>query len=116
MFLLQVFLGGAAGALTRFGFELLFGFWYLGLVNLLGAWLLGLLHRRLENGTKRMAFWATGFAGSFTTMSAVSVLQAQYPALASGPALVLLLGILAYWIGRRGFGARAQGGERGESQ
>lgn len=103
MLILLVFLGGALGALARFGFELLFGFWYLGVVNLLGAWLLGVLHRRLTAGSREMAFWATGFAGSFTTMSAISVLQAEYPGLATPPAVVLLLlGLAAYGLGLRG--------------
>lgn len=117
--LLAVFLGGAIGSVLRV-------FVYQGaegnsltepetaliattIVNLVGAMFLGHIH---AVGSKRSlewsGFWGTGLAGGFTTMSGLTlVTQAEN----LGPfgngavfwlavALQLLIGVLAYWLGR----------------
>ena len=80
-----IFLGGALGAMTRYmlmevaiiNFPSELGqLVSLFVVNILGAYLLGLTvrHPYFTAGCKNL--WGTGFAGGFTTMSGVTVLMA----------------------------------------
>lgn len=78
-----VFLGGAIGSMLRHVLhDYIAGFFEfpqseiiaLSVVNLLGSYFLGLVIRHpLFFGNMRQAFFGTGFAGGFTTMSAVTM-------------------------------------------
>lgn len=78
-----VFLGGAIGSMLRHVLhDYIAGFFEfpqseiiaLSVVNLLGSYFLGLVTRHpLFFGNTRQAFFGTGFAGGFTTMSAVTM-------------------------------------------
>ena len=78
-----VFLGGAIGSMLRHVLhDYIAGFFEfpqseiiaLSVVNLLGSYFLGLVTRHpLFFGNMRQAFFGTGFAGGFTTMSAVTM-------------------------------------------
>jgi len=78
-----VFLGGAIGSMLRHVLhDYVAGFFEfpqseiiaLSVVNLLGSYFLGLVTRHpLFFGNMRQAFFGTGFAGGFTTMSAVTM-------------------------------------------
>ena len=126
--LLGVFVGGALGSLARFlillGFEsvllpsLVVELLSTGVVNLLGAWLLGVINSRGFNaGSNAKALWGTGFAGGFTTMSGLAVITTSAGLGLGVMSLVfwlgvlvqLGLGILVYWLGTtwRGFRANA---------
>lgn len=99
------FLGGAFGTLLRFGTGLFFGdLASLLVVNLLGAALIGWLNANPKFSEPAPgAFWKTGFAGGFTTMSGLAtmlVLSAQASGvwmLLSGLAF-LVLGVLLYQL------------------
>jgi len=124
----SVFLGGALGGMTRYFIEELarvnlltpVADWtYLFAVNLAGAFLLGLTARHpfFDAGTCRF-FWASGFAGGFTTMSAVTLLifdRGWNPLIW----LMLVSGLVAYGLGyrlgqrsARGWTARQAGSEK----
>lgn len=103
--LLLTFMGGAIGSALRYAITLGFGLdpspW-LWIVNISGSLLLGFLHtNKFFTAESRQAFWATGFAGGFTTLSSL-ILCTMVPV----PANSLLLaeqigvGVLAYWLGR----------------
>lgn len=110
-----VFLGGALGGMTRFLLEELASMnllspaadWaYLFVVNLVGALLLGLTarHPLFDAGSCRF-FWASGFAGGFTTMSAITLLifdRGWNPLIW----LMLVAGLVSYGVGYR-FGQRS---------
>jgi CrcB protein len=76
-----VFAGGALGSVARFGIILLIGSSAISVtlidltvtfvVNLAGALLLGVVNAS-RSSSKLKLFLGTGFAGGFTTMSAVS--------------------------------------------
>lgn len=78
-----VFLGGAIGSMLRHVLhDYIAGFFEfpqseiiaLSVVNLLGSYFLGLVIRHpLFFGNMRQAFFGTGIAGGFTTMSAVTM-------------------------------------------
>lgn len=105
-----VFLGGALGGMLRFLLEELARInllspasdWtYLFAVNLAGAFLLGLTARHpLFDDRSCRFFWASGFAGGFTTMSAVTLLiyeRGWNPLIW----LMLVAGLVSYGIGYR---------------
>ena len=97
--MLAVAIGGAVGALSRWGITVVLpqpslspealttvpyglgltgDFWAISIINLLGSFLLGLLHSRLERPRRRMPSWlgvglGTGAIGAFTTLSSVAL-------------------------------------------
>ena len=106
----SVFLGGALGGILRYSIEELarvtltdsVATWlYLFAVNLAGAFLLGLTARHpfFDAATCRY-FWESGFAGGFTTMSAVTLVIADR---GFSPLiwLMLVLGVIGYGLGYR---------------
>jgi fluoride ion exporter CrcB/FEX len=103
---LLTFLGGAIGACARFSLNLVWDqFWSLILINLLGAALLGFLAStsRFDSETWK-ALLGTGFAGGFTSMSAVAVLFVETslvsPTVWSALILVahMILGAVVYLV------------------
>jgi len=121
-FLLAVFAGGALGSIARYlvwlGVEqvglslLVFDLVATSVVNIAGAGFLGFVHsRRFKASKKTKAFWGSGFAGGFTTMSGLALITAganlglseigylYWLAVASQ----FVIGILAYWFVRSGF-------------
>lgn len=103
-----VFLGGVLGTMLRYLlFELIatlaeyptYELIALFVVNLLGAFFLGVTARypyfQLETCRN---LWGVGFAGAFTTMSAVT-LFIDFEGFGIEIALMLLLGFLLYWAG-----------------
>ena len=97
--LLAVFTGGCLGALARAGVdELLPVPWHTLLVNVLGAFLLGVVV------TRSPRFLGTGFCGAFTTFSAMQVQLLEE--LGVGEAIAyaagsIVLGYAAVVLGRR---------------
>ena len=87
-----------------------------GVVNLLGAWLLGVVNSQgFRAGANAKALWGTGFAGGFTTMSGLAVITTS-AGLGLGVMSLLFwlgvlvqlgLGILVYWLGTRWRGFKA---------
>ena len=76
---LLTFVGGAVGACARFSINLVWDqFWAIVVINLLGAALLGYISAsaRFDSDAMR-ALLGTGFAGGFTSMSAVAFLFVQ---------------------------------------
>ena len=74
-----VFAGGAIGSLLRLGTSFnLDDFSSLAIVNIVGSAILGWLNSdpRFTSEGKR-AFWAVGFTGGFTTMSAMALLTSK---------------------------------------
>ena len=121
-FLLAVFAGGALGSIARYlvwlGVEqvglslLVFDLVATSVVNIAGAGFLGFVHgRRFKASEKAKAFWGSGFAGGFTTMSGLALITAGANLGLSeigylywlGVAAQFVLGILAYWFVRSGF-------------
>lgn len=117
-----IFLGGALGSLSRYalwlGVEqaqvsvLLVELLSTSVVNIAGASFLGFVHSSAFNkGEKAKAFWGSGFAGGFTTMSGLALITAgaslglseigylYWLAVASQ----FVVGILAYWFVRSSF-------------
>ena len=99
------FFGGALGTLLRWSTsEVLPSLEALWLVNILGALLVGFFagHTWFKPEPRRI-FWSTGFAGGFTTMSAIAVLplseSLDFASLAITVAGMLLAGFVAYWLG-----------------
>ena len=81
-------------------------------VNIAGAGFLGFVHSRaFKASEKTRAFWGSGFAGGFTTMSGLALITAGSTLGLSeigylywlGVAAQLVLGILTYWFIRSGF-------------
>lgn len=120
--LLAVFLGGATGSLARYliwlGVEqagvslLLVEVVATAIVNIAGASFLGFVHSSaFKVSENKKAFWGSGFAGGFTTMSGLALITAgaalglseigylYWLAVASQ----LVVGFLAYWFIRSGF-------------
>jgi CrcB protein len=104
-----IFLGGALGAMARYMLMELAIINFpnelgqlvsLFVVNLLGAYLLGLTvrHPYFTSGCKNL--WGTGFAGGFTTMSGVTVFMAQTE-LDQWIWGMLIAGFIAFSIGFR---------------
>lgn len=105
------FLGGALGSLLRFAIsETSTSLVALFTVNIVGALLVGFFagHFWFKSESRRN-FWSTGFAGGFTTMSAVAILplteSLSLPSLAIVVASMVAIGLLAYWLGQK-IGAR----------
>jgi CrcB protein len=114
--LVTVWLGGACGTASRYGITLLMGQrsfpWATFLINVTGAFLLGLLleglSRRVPDGGRRRMvrlFAGTGFLGGFTTYSAlasdaVRLLQSGQSSAAAAYALgTMLTGGVASLVG-----------------
>ena len=119
--LFLVFLGGAAGSLTRYFIGLsveqvgvplfLIELVVTAVVNLSGASLLGFVHSQaFKASQKAKAFWGSGFAGGFTTMSGLALITiGQTLGLSDvgylywiAVAAQFVLGIMAYWFVRSG--------------
>ena len=118
--LLAVFVGGALGTLARFAvglgidganLESLAGqLVATSIVNLAGAFLLGVVH---SIGTSRTetwkAFFGPGLAGGLTTMSGLALITAGSELGLSNVSylywiavsLQLAVGVLAYWLGKQ---------------
>jgi fluoride ion exporter CrcB/FEX len=122
--LFAIFLGGALGSLARFGIFL--GVEGLGvpvltiellatsIVNLAGAAFLGFVQSSaFRLGEQAKAFWGSGFAGGFTTMSGLALITAGSDLGLSelgylywlAVSLQFVLGFLAYWFTRKLFDA-----------
>ena len=111
---LLTFGGGAIGSLLRFAISeansTLVALW---IVNVAGALLIGFFngHKWFKTESRR-AFFSTGFAGGFTTMSAIAVLplgenfEATFGAISIGA--MVAVGMAAYWLGLK-LGARIGG-------
>lgn len=104
---LAIAVGGALGALARFGIDVAVSNLALAtaVVNLLGALALGVV---IGHGMTSAPTWfreglSIGVLGSFTTLSGVALLDTQWLALSYGIYLVLTFsgGILVAWIGWR---------------
>lgn len=108
-----VALGGALGAMARWGLGELFpddgGFpWTIFLINVVGSMLLGLLSRFVDSGqTALVAFVGPGLLGGFTTLSTYSeqtrdLLSSGHGALAVTYAAGTLLACMAaVWVTQR---------------
>jgi CrcB protein len=107
---LLIFLGGGLGSISRYflggSLELAVGSAFAGtlslfLVNVAGAFFLGLVsfHPRFASN-ERKAFWGSGFAGGFTTMSGVALFLYQQATLPL-TAVMFALGFLAFAAGVR---------------
>ena len=100
----HTFLGGAIGSALRYEVSLLFpqSSHWLWIVNLLGALVLGFVNAHPKFASERsQAFWGTGFAGGFTTLSALITfatlnLEVQFVYVA----IQVLVGLVAYFLGR----------------
>jgi fluoride ion exporter CrcB/FEX len=120
--LFAVFLGGALGSIARFSIFL--GVEQAGVaidaielvatsvVNIAGAGFLGFVHSKAFRVSQRSkAFWGSGFAGGFTTMSGLALITASSDLGLSARGylywlvviLQVALGILAYWFIRSRF-------------
>ena len=80
------------------------------IVNLAGAFALGVIHSTAKNKSETWnGFWATGFAGGFTTMSGLALITAgsELGLAANGYLYWLaviaqvLVGVLVYWFGKK---------------
>lgn len=98
---LLTFSGGALGSLLRFAISevnsTLVALW---IVNILGALLVGFFagHKWFKTESRR-AFFSTGLAGGFTTMSAIAILPLgpSFDAISIGA--MVAVGMTAYWLG-----------------
>jgi fluoride ion exporter CrcB/FEX len=123
--LLAIFLGGALGSALRYlvflgveGSSLTepeIALVATSIVNLLGAFFLGVVQARNLPSSPKLAFWGTGVAGGFTTMSGLTLVTHQQNL---GPfgngtifwlavVLQLILGVLAFWLGRKLSGGKS---------
>jgi CrcB protein len=123
--LLAIFLGGALGSALRYlvflGVESSsltepeIALVATSIVNLLGAFVLGVVQARNLPSSPKLAFWGTGVAGGFTTMSGLTLVTHQQNL---GPfgngtilwlavVLQLILGVLAFWLGRKLSGGKS---------
>ena len=104
----MVFVGGAIGTMLRHLIGEVFGSTYefptseflaLGFVNLIGSYFFGLTARHPIFATeKKRAFFGTGLAGGFTTMSALT-LFIDIQGLSPEIALLLFIGPATYAFG-----------------
>ena len=102
---LLTFSGGALGSLLRFAISevnsTLVALW---IVNILGALFVGFFagHSWFKTESRR-AFFSTGLAGGFTTMSAIAVLPLgpNFDASLEGVSIaaMIVVGMAAYWLG-----------------
>jgi CrcB protein len=102
---LLTFGGGAIGSLLRFLIsEVNSTMVALWIVNIVGALFVGFFagHKWFKTESRR-AFFSTGLAGGFTTMSAIAILplgpnfDASFDALSI--AAMVAVGMVAYWLG-----------------
>ncbi len=107
---LLTFSGGAIGSLLRFLIsEVNSTMVALWIVNIVGALFVGFFagHKWFKTESRR-AFFSTGLAGGFTTMSAIAILplgsgfDASFDAVSI--AAMVAVGMVAYWLGLK-FGA-----------
>jgi CrcB protein len=114
MVVIGIAVAGALGALARYGLDELIGRrtgafpWGIFLVNITGAFLIGVmveaLEPRFEDSWVRLAV-VTGFLGAYTTFSTFSLdtyrlLEEGHGGQAVFNAIgTLLLGLLAVWLG-----------------
>lgn len=106
----NIFLGGALGSVLRYTMfivigEALLSEWaeliILFSVNLAGAAALGVMARHPYFQTAFCRdIWGVGFAGGFTTMSAVTVFI-DSTMLTEWAVLMLILGLIAYGLGHK---------------
>jgi fluoride ion exporter CrcB/FEX len=103
-----VFTGGALGSMLRFAvpFDQLESLW---LVNILGTVFLAWVNNSARiSSPKGKAFWATGFAGGFTTMSGIAVFISTAPEspgfAAVQAAAMFAVGIAVYHLAAKRFG------------
>jgi len=120
--LFAIFLGGAMGSVARYlvwlGIEqvgvslVVFDLVATTVVNIAGAGFVGFVHSRaFKASEKSRAFWGSGFAGGFTTMSGLALITTESTLGLSeigylywlGVVAQFVLGILAYWFVRSGF-------------
>jgi fluoride ion exporter CrcB/FEX len=122
--LLSVFLGGTLGSALRYlvflgveGSSLTapeIALVATSIVNLSGAFFLGFVRARNSLSANSQAFWGAGVAGGFTTMSGLTLVTHQQNL---GPfgngiifwmavALQLVLGVIAFWFGKKLSGVR----------
>ncbi|MDE2591905.1 MAG: CrcB family protein [Actinomycetales bacterium] len=103
------FVGGALGATARFSLGMVWDpFWSLICINLAGAAIVGWLvnSKRFESDGSK-AFLGTGFAGGFTSMSAVALLFVQTSLVEATVwsslilALHMVLGVAIYLLVKR---------------
>ena len=99
------FFGGALGSLLRFAIsETSTSLVALFIVNIVGALLVGFFagHSWFRSESRRN-FWSTGFAGGFTTLSAIAVLPLTETldllSLVMTIAAMTIAGFAAYWLG-----------------
>ena len=104
----MVFIGGSIGTMLRYLLHEVIAARHefptsellaLTFVNLFGSYFLGVTARHpIFDGERRKAFFATGFAGGFTTMSALTVFI-DSEGLSPEIALMLFVGVICYAIG-----------------
>ena len=97
----MVFAGGAIGSILRAALsDFSSNTAATLLINVFGAALLGFVHSSsMFRGESKQAFWATGFCGGFTTLSAIALMlrfQISWSVLGYA-ALTLVLGVAAYF-------------------
>jgi fluoride ion exporter CrcB/FEX len=123
--LLAVFFGGALGSALRYlvflgveGSSLTepeIALVATSIVNLLGALFLGFVQARNLPSSPKLAFWGSGVAGGFTTMSGLTLVthQRNLGPFGNGTifwlavVLQLILGVLAFWLGRKLSGGKS---------
>lgn len=103
-----VFIGGGLGAFSRYlvgsileisAGSALAGVFSLFLVNVLGAFFLGIVSfHPAFTSQERKSFWGSGFAGGFTTMSGVAIFVYQQGSVAV-TSVMFALGFMAFAAG-----------------
>jgi CrcB protein len=75
MEILAIAIGGALGALGRFGISKMssFSIWATFAVNFIGCSLIVIFFHLYKEDILRQKFWVTGFLGAFTTFSTFSL-------------------------------------------
>jgi len=108
---LSIFLGVEQSGVSILAMDLV----ATSIVNLAGAGLLGIVHsKEFKFSQRAKAFWGSGFAGGFTTMSGLAVITASSELGLSGlgyfywltVGLQFVLGVLTYWLARHRFDLR----------
>jgi CrcB protein len=102
---LLTFLGGAIGSVLRFEIsQVLPQSIWLWIVNILGALVLGFINTNKSFAKPNLqAFWGTGFAGGFTTLSSLITFTLLINEAVGGVlylAQQIGVGVAVYWLGR----------------